>query len=198
LRSPDSGLEPKEVADIHNDIYQSALRLHRTLRNYLLALDFHSPKPEEEGPLLSPDMVRANILAGVKQSLRLNQREADVTTSIADCSIRVKPDDLSRLAEEIIDNACKFSRQGTPIKLELSDAGALTVTDEGRGLSADEIKQIGAFNQFDRKKHEQQVLGLGLVLVQKIASECKAEFSITSELGKGTQVRIAFPPASAA
>src|SRR5271170_656555 len=39
LRADFPSLTPAEVTDIHNDVYQSALRLHRTIRNYLLILD---------------------------------------------------------------------------------------------------------------------------------------------------------------
>ena len=60
-------------------------------------------------------------------------------------------------------------------------------------MTAEEIKHIGAFHQFDRQKHEQQGLGLGLVLVQKIVAQCQAEFSLTSQPGAGTQAKIIFP-----
>jgi signal transduction histidine kinase len=69
----------------------------------------------------------------------------------------------------------------------------MTVTDQGKGLRPEEISQIGAFQQFNRENYQQQGLGLGLVLVQKLTAQCKAPFSITSQPGKGTQVQIQFP-----
>jgi signal transduction histidine kinase len=196
LRSDDSGLAPKEIQDIHNDIYQSALRLHRTLRNYLLILDLQTAPSEPVPPPLSPREAEESIQAGVNEALRLNKRREDVTVRVTACSISVKPGDLSRMVEELVDNACKYSRQGTPVEVELSADGRLTIKDQGRGLTAEEIGLIGAFRQFDRKKHEQQGLGLGLVLVQKLAVQCQAEFSINSQSGKGTQAQITFPLAS--
>ena len=192
LRSDFTTLTAAEVADIHNDVYQSALRLHRTLRNYLLILDLQTATA---GPatLLPPGEVEEHIQAGVKEALRLNQRRDDVTVRVEAHPISVKPGDLSLMVEELVDNACKFSRQGTPVAVELSADGRLTVTDRGRGLTAAEISRIGAFHQFDRKKNEQQGLGLGLVLVQKLAALCKAEFSLNSQSGEGTQALIAFP-----
>ena len=121
-----------------------------------------------------------------------------MTVQVEACSLSVKPGDLSRLVEELVDNACKFSRQGTPVKVELGADGRLTITDQGRGLTSGEIDRIGAFQQFDRKKNEQQGLGLGLVLVQKLTALCKAEFSMSSEPGKGTQAQVAFPLAEGA
>jgi signal transduction histidine kinase len=198
LRSDFPGLAPEEVQDIHNDVYQSALRLHRTLRNYLLILDLQTASSESAPTPLSPREGEESIQAGVNEALRLNQRSEDVTVRVDACSISVKPGDLSRIVEELVDNACKFSRQGTSVKVELGADGRLIITDEGRGLTSEEIDRIGAFQQFDRKKNEQQGLGLGLVLVQKLTALCKAEFSMNSQPGKGTQAQIAFPSASPA
>jgi signal transduction histidine kinase len=197
LRSDSSALTPKEVSDIHNDIYQSALRLHRTLRNYLLILSLQTA-PSEPAPTLPPREAEESIRAGIDEVLRLNNRREDITVQVNACSISVKSGDLGRIVEELVGNACKFSRQGTPVKVELSADGRLTVTDRGRGLTPAEINRIGAFQQFDRKKQEQQGLGLGLILVQKLTAQCKAEFSINSQPGEGTQAQIAFPLANRA
>ena len=68
----------------------------------------------------------------------------------------------------------------------------LLITDAGRGMSQEEIGQIGAFQQFDRKKHEQQGLGLGLILVQKLALRNGATCSVTSLPEQGIQDRVDF------
>lgn len=197
LLSDASTFSPEEVCDIYADISKSALRLHRTLRNYLLILDLQTATAEAPAPPASPLSFREteeHIMAGVKEALRLNnQRIEDVNLRLNPCSISVKPGDLSHIVEELLDNALKFSRQGTLVDVELTAGGLLTITDQGRGMTAEEINRIGAFQQFDRKKNEQQGLGLGLVLVQKVTALCHANFSLTSEPGKGTQVQIAFP-----
>ena len=98
----------------------------------------------------------------------MNGRQEDVSVRVDACEISVKAGDLSHIVEELVDNACKFSRQETPVNVELRADGKLIITDRGRGLTAEEIGRIGAFQQFDRNKFEQQGLGLGLVLVQKL------------------------------
>ena len=70
----------------------------------------------------------------------------------------------------------------------------MVVSDQGRGMTPEEIEQIGAFRQFDREKTAQQGLGLGLVLVQKFASLYHAELHLESYPGQGTQARIVFLP----
>jgi signal transduction histidine kinase len=196
LQADSTGLGPAEVRDIHADIYQSALRLQRTLRNYLLILDLQNAATDITAPPLPPDKVEAGIKAGVAEALRMNQRREDVSVQVEACPIAVRGDELSRMVEELVDNACKFSRQGTPVRVALSADGRLTVTDQGRGLTAEEISRIGAFQQFDRHKHEQQGLGLGLVLAQKLTAQYRANFSLKSEPGKGTVAEITFPPAA--
>lgn len=192
LRSDSSGLAEADVKDIHNDIYESAIRLNRTLRNYLLILDLKNASSDSTPTPLSAQDVEESIHTGIQEALRQNKREDDVTVEIEKCSIKVKSDDLSRIVEELVDNACKFSRKGTPITVKLTSDGHLHISDQGRGLTPDEINRIGAFQQFDRKKYEQQGLGLGLVLVQNLASQSKATFSINSQPGEGTQTQIAF------
>ena len=185
-------LTPEEMADIAADVHLSALRLNRTLRNYLFILELGDALPEPLLGSLSLRQVEETIRAGVEEALRLNKRREDVTIMMNPFSLPIKPGDLSRMVEELVDNACKFSRQGTPIKIEVSAEGSVTITDQGRGLTVEEISRIGAFQQFDRKKHEQQGLGLGLVLVQKLSRLYKAEFSIQSQPGEGTTAQIKF------
>jgi signal transduction histidine kinase len=129
--------------------------------------------------------------------LRQYERREDVSVQVnALCLLFLKSEDLSRIVEELVDNACKFSRQGTPISVELSADGRLSITDTGRGMRAEEIECIGTFKQFNRKMYEQQGLGLGLVLVQKLIARCEAKCSIKSQPGEGTEVQIAFPLAT--
>jgi len=182
-----------EIDEIADGIHQSALRLNRTLRNYLQILELQSLQPDPLPGSLLPRLVEECIYAGVNAALRLNPRKDDIIVLIKASSLRVKGEDLSRMVEEIVDNACKFSRKGTPIQVTLSDDGAMVVTDQGRGMTPEQINQIGAFQQFDRKRYEQQGLGLGLLLVQKLTRLHGAKFEVTSEPGKGTRVQIAFP-----
>jgi len=196
LRDGNSGLGPDDLPSVYNDLYDSALRLHRTLRNYLLILDLETP-PESDGvakPLSAVELERA-MNDGVSEALRLQPRREDVTLRVTPCPVAIKGPDLARVVDELAHNACKFSRAGTPVEISIAD-GVLTVTDKGRGMTEEEIGHIGAFQQFDRKKQEQQGLGLGLVLVQKIAARNGAKFSISSKPGEGTTVQLAFPLAA--
>jgi K+-sensing histidine kinase KdpD len=193
LQSGAATLTSEEVREIHDDVYYSAVRLNRALRNYLEILALQATSPEPLLGSLSARQVENNIHAGVKIALKLNKRREDITFRISDCSLVVKPGDLSRIVEELIDNSCRYSRQGTPVNLDLDASGRLTVTDQGKGLTSEEISQIGTFQQFDEESYQRQGFGLGLALIQKLSASCGATFSIASQPGNGTQVQITFP-----
>lgn len=199
LREDSSTLAPPEVVAIYDSVARSAHRLHRTLRNYLLILEDPTRFPPGMlPPELSSEDAEREIGWGVDEALQFTGRREDVTVEFAPCAIFAEPDVLRRIVEELVDNACKYSRHGTPVEVKLTSGGTLTVTDEGRGLTSNEIASIGAFHQFDRNEYEQQGLGLGLVLVQKLSAQCRGEFSIKSEPGNGTRVQIDLKLATAA
>jgi signal transduction histidine kinase len=197
LLMEDSAFAPEERKELHRDIQQSALRLHRTLRNYLetIELDAEAADGVPEPALLSPGEALQSVGVAVNAVQNRTNRNEDVSTELASVPVRVTPGDLTLIVEELADNACKFSRKGTPIVIRLDVAGVFSVTDAGRGMAPEEVQAIGAFRQFGRGKNEQQGLGLGLVLVQKLAERCGAKFSIESTQSVGTVVRIAFKTA---
>jgi signal transduction histidine kinase len=67
---------------------------------------------------------------------------------------------------------------------------AIEVVDHGRGMSVEEISQIGAYKQFNRIVYEQQGLGLGLFISVRLAEIYGGELHILSEPDKGAQITI--------
>jgi signal transduction histidine kinase len=200
LQADYDNFSKEEVKDFIQDIHQSALRLHRTLRNYLMVLDLQE-KPAEKGTVkerLAAEDFERSLLSGIHTAGDYHKRDEDIEIKIEACEVICTPGDASLIAEELVDNACKFSLKGTRVKVEFGPGPELKVSDEGRGMSSEEIAQVGSFQQFDRKKHEQQGLGLGLALVQKLAVRCAATVSIESQVGLGTTVKVAFKTADAA
>jgi signal transduction histidine kinase len=182
----------EEMKELHNDIYFSGLRLHRTLTNYfrLLGLENESSKLEER-TLLPAFEVRAVILAAIDTVLARPGALRTIAVKVEELPLWVHRDDLKTIVEELVDNARKFSGIGTEIRVVLETDGTLSVANKGKGMSAEQIRQVGAFQQFDRHKQAQEGLGLGLVLVQKLAERNKATFTLESQLGQGAKVSIA-------
>jgi signal transduction histidine kinase len=195
LRDEVAVLSPNEIDDLLDDINRSGLRLHRTLKNYLFILDLQSmAEGPAAGPLtfLTEEDTKQVILNGIGAVLKRHDRKADITVTMADCQIAGRPPELAIIIEEMVDNACNFSRKGTPVEIRLGADGVLTVSDKGRGMTTQQLDHIGAFQQFDRKKYEQQGLGLGLVLVQKLMARNGGSFSVQSQVGQGTTAKAVF------
>jgi two-component system sensor histidine kinase/response regulator len=194
LSTDSATLSSAEVQDLSKDIHLSALRLHRTVRNYLLMLELQSEVGAitELPPPLSFLKLQESLKTGVDLAVERHDRGEDITVNWEKCPILARPQDLALIVEELVDNAFKFSRRGTPVSVCLDNNGTLLITDEGRGMSPEEIGQISAFRQFDRKKHEQQGLGLGLILVQNLAARNGATCSVTCLPQQGIQDRVEF------
>ena len=84
---------------------------------------------------------------------------------------------------EIVQNASKFSEKDSEIlltgKLD-SNEYIIKLVDHGHGMSQDQINEISAFQQFDRKKYQQIGNGLGLAIISRIAELFNNKFKIES------------------
>ncbi len=102
---------------------------------------------------------------------------------------------LSKAFENIFVNSVealeKQAQKEIKIKLEEnSDSLILTISDNGEGISADNLKKI--FDPFFTTKKAGQHMGLGLSAAIGIFKEHNAEAQVQSEVGKGTTLKIIF------
>ncbi|MFB6306592.1 MAG: sensor histidine kinase [Flavobacteriales bacterium] len=95
----------------------------------------------------------------------------------------------------IIDNACKFSYNDRVIvNLILSGKNAeITIIDKGIGIAKEDIEMVGEPFYRSSKAREIKGSGIGMTLAQKIIEIHNGEIKLSSELDKGTEVKIIFP-----
>jgi signal transduction histidine kinase len=122
------------------------------------------------------------------------QRAADLEFSFpGQVTLRISEDHLRVILTEVLDNAFKFSSSKTRVTLSCtvspeSSTGEIKVQDRGCGMDMQQIKSVAGFIQFDRARHEQQGLGLGLSMAKELALLYDGDLSITSSPGDGTTV----------
>jgi signal transduction histidine kinase len=102
---------------------------------------------------------------------------------------------LKLIFTNLIDNACKFS-SGKPVRAMLEynpDCAVITVQDQGIGISSDEQQRI--FEPFYRARNaiNHPGHGIGLSLIQKIATLHGGSITIDSTENKGTTVKVCLP-----
>lgn len=195
--------DKNDAIEMLREINQSGRRLQRLIENFLLysKLEFISRDREsvpEFRKLLTPaaaDVVSdiASIVAGQ------HKRISDIELNLADSAVLCSSVYLSKIVEELIDNAMKFSELSTKVSVYAGESGEhyiVKVSDNGRGMSDEQLKKIGGLAQFDRHLYEQQGAGLGLAVTQKLVELYSGKFQIESDRTKGTVVTVHLPLAT--
>jgi two-component system, OmpR family, phosphate regulon sensor histidine kinase PhoR len=108
---------------------------------------------------------------------------------------------LTQLMHNIIGNAMKYGRTGTPVTVELSDADKhwlLAVRDEGEGIAPEHLPRLTErfYRVDDARSRAVGGTGLGLAIVKHIAERHRGRLTIESEVGKGTLVSLTLPKTS--
>lgn len=101
----------------------------------------------------------------------------------------------------LLSNAVKFSPKGGAVKIQAKEYKSgvlLMVSDEGPGMSDQEISRIGEpYNQGKAAKDiEVRGSGLGLSLVKTLAELHGGALKIESQLGEGTRAKVYIPSLS--
>lgn len=124
------------------------------------------------------------------------RREADVYEQFEAASIKISDTYWWKAVEALVDNAFKFSPPETTVSIEgmiKGDVYLLSVKDHGRGMTSEQIAQIGPYIQFDRDKYQQRGTGLGLATVRKLIELHGGTFQIESIPQQGTVVQLSIP-----
>jgi two-component system, sensor histidine kinase and response regulator len=69
----------------------------------------------------------------------------------------------------------------------------IDILDMGRGLTPEQIGQLGGYMQFDRDRYEQQGGGLGLVIAKRLVELHGGELAIHSIPGQETVICVTLP-----
>ena len=104
---------------------------------------------------------------------------------------------MSRVVQNLLQNAYKYGKEGGHIWLSLRRDGrgaVLTVRDDGIGISkADQAHIWQRFWQADAARGDESGTGLGLSMVKEIAEFHGGSVSVESELGKGSTFSVNIP-----
>jgi signal transduction histidine kinase len=103
----------------------------------------------------------------------------------------------------LIDNGIKFSKDEGKRVMVSAQATAgwveVPVQDQGVGIPTEEIPHLfERFRQVNRKKMEQQGVGLGLAIAQELIRLHDGEITVRSDHGAGSTFTIRLPVAKAA
>ncbi len=193
-------LKESDILEMIGQIQTSGHRLYRLIQNFLLyaELEIAATNPELLKEMRNSEFscVKSLLSQKARQQAKHANRTDDLQLNLQDSSVAIDSVRLAKIVEELLDNAFKFSLEGTPVVLSTvveNQTFILSVKDQGRGMTADQIAQLEAYRQFDRKLYQQAGLGLGLAIVQRLAELHGGKFKIESLPQQETIVRVSLP-----
>ena len=129
-------------------------------------------------------------------------RGADIAMNIADDLPRVPGDQgqLSQLLYNLIGNAMKYGRHGTPVTVTLApraDQLSVVVADEGDGIAPEHLPRLTErFYRVDpARSRALGGTGLGLAIVKHIVNRHRGALTIDSVEGRGSTFTVFLPRA---
>ena len=189
-------LEDEESEEVRTeflkDMRSQTDRLHELARTLLdlsrldaNAVTFRTEEVDLEEVL--HDLRRDFGYTGRPVNIRVEENVPPVSTD---------PTQLHRMLAILLDNALKYSSEGSPVDLELSRENGyavVNVTDRGCGIPEPEIPHI--FDRFYRAQGSSRAdgTGLGLALAREITDHLGGEIRVKSEPDAGSTFSVVLP-----
>lgn len=200
LLETQSPTELSEVQEMAAGILHAGERMQRLIQKFLLYVELKlNHRREVVRPLgmTKHTLTVAEVITMVGQAASAQAGRSDDLHCQQMGDATVYPAErLSQLLSEILENAFKFSPAGSPVHLcskADTDGLEIQVVNQGRGMTAEQIAQVGAYVQFDRDQYEQQGLGLGLAIASLAANELGGNLTIESAPEQETRVLVTLP-----
>ncbi|MBY0541810.1 MAG: HAMP domain-containing histidine kinase [Sphingobacteriaceae bacterium] len=198
LKDPEVAEDKKRISRLAGIIYDENVRLGNHIERVLSVARLEKREIQLD---YNPVKVNDLILAVVdSMDLQLKKRDAEIKLDLAAKNDVVLGDELhlSNVIYNLIDNANKYSKAAPKISISTKSNGKnlfIEISDEGIGITKDEIKRI--FDQFYRvptgNLHDVKGFGLGLNYVQDIVHQMGGNIKVNSERDKGTTFLVTLP-----
>lgn len=200
LENPEAGKDDDTRARFLQIMYQEADRMQRLVED-LMSL---SRIEAEKYQLPAEPVDLAELVAEVKAVFLngRNKKDDNFIVSLPDDLPMIQGDyaQLSQLLHNLVSNASKYGRRGTPVSVtvEPNRNGSmlrLSVTDQGDGIAPEHIPRLTErFYRVDKGRSKSiGGTGLGLAIVKHITERHSGRMEVTSEQGVGTTVAIFLP-----
>lgn len=159
----------------------------------------------EEVPRREPVAVHAVVAEAVERARPLaGARSITIDTAGVGGGHTVSGDrrQLVSAVVNLLDNACKYSDEGSTVEIRSRSAGAtveIDVRDSGIGIPARDLERV--FERFYRvdpaRSRQTGGTGLGLSIVRHVASNHGGDVRVASREGEGSTFTLRLPSASA-
>ncbi|WP_353250511.1 ATP-binding protein [Salinisphaera sp. T31B1] len=189
---------PAGVAESLDLIRQNGLRLLRLVNDLLDVIRLEEAKVELDRRPLRLDTLIDGAVHAMKQLAQTRGIALENRPARSPIYISGDRSALEKILFNVIGNSLKFTNEGgtVHVSVDVGDGTAMVaVEDTGIGISSAHLPYMFArFRQGDSSATRKYAgTGLGLALVKEFAERHGGSVSVTSELGRGTCVRISLP-----
>ncbi|MFD1951608.1 ATP-binding protein [Sphingomonas arantia] len=180
-------------------MFGEAKRMQRLVDDLMSLSRIEADKYSLPQDAVALDRLLADVRRALIAGLELDETRIVVTHDGTSCAVAGDRAQLSQLLHNIIGNALKYGRAGTPVSVDLSGSGAgmirLTVADQGEGIPPEHLPRITErFYRVDPgRSRALGGTGLGLAIVKHIVERHRGRLAIDSVVGTGTTVTILLP-----
>lgn len=189
------GIEQKQQEELLNKAISDSERLNVLVDNILLASQI------QEGAF-SLHKSSGNLSEYIKRAISNYSSIAQSTHKIssnivAGLTFNFDPNAFDSILSNLIENAIKYSQEGTEINIELKEVGsAVVLTIEDQGIGVQPENRLKIFDRFFREADEQvrktKGTGLGLYIVNELVKQHGGTISVDSQSGKGSIFTVRF------
>ncbi len=200
LNETEAGSDKKTRTRFLKIMADEASRMQALIRDLMSLSRIEAEKYQLDNSSVHMEMILKDVINPLQSGE--DPRGQDIVMDIASGLPPVNGDwgQLRQLVSNIVANAMKYGRSGTPIQISLclsrsSAMIALNVTDHGEGIAAEHLPRLTErFYRVDSGRSRQVGgTGLGLSLVKHIIDGHRGHLEIKSAQGIGTTINILLP-----
>jgi len=189
-----AGVSPEEMRQLVNAATEGAESLAVMLENLLEITRFEAGRLELHASSIKLHNLVENVLHRLRESYPnpfINKVPENIPEVNAD-STR-----LERIVYNLAENAAKYSPKNQEVSVSArieNSTIAVSVTDRGSGMSAEEICMIfEPFERLQQKTGSIKGIGLGLVVCKRLVEAHGGRIGVQSQEGKGSTFTFTLP-----
>jgi len=188
----------REVTQAADHIYAAALRLNRMIQHLM---DLSRLEVRRLELMLQPFDVMEVVRSSIQQlAVSYPYHRIEVRVRGEPRRVRLDPDRIAQVMENLLTNAIKYGKANAPIVVEVSSDDAqveVAVTNEGKGIAPDDLALV--FRRFERTEGAKlrgiQGTGLGLYIARELIEAHGGRISVESTPDRTTTFRFVLPVA---
>jgi signal transduction histidine kinase len=193
---PSLNLDGAQKAEFLASAHKAALRMNRFIGDLLEDARSvqHVPRTDTTDP--------ADCLRTAQDSLRPVIDAVAAEIEVGDLpAVSVSALQLTRVFQNLLDNALKYRSLERPLKIEISalrQGGAVEIYIKDNGVGIAQADQARVFSRFERAGKQSLVPGdgVGLSECRRVVEKVGGTIDLTSQLGIGSTFRLILPAAS--